>query len=108
VRVRFGGPRFADLGLPGGDMVDRGLDDLAAALETPDSLLLCLAEPRLRREGVPMPGACFRDADHRLYRMLERRHGGLAHARYLAHVRQVASFADACRERRIRGSRRAR
>jgi hypothetical protein len=94
--VRFGGPSFASLGLPGGASIDRGLDDLAAGRESPESLLVSLAAPRLRREGVPLPAACLRNGDTRLYRLLERAHGNLAHARYLAMLRQAASFADAC------------
>ncbi len=97
VRERFGASRFETLRLPGGADVDKGLDDLAADRETPESLLVSLAAPRLRREGVPLPPACLPDADRRLYRLLEHTDGELAHARYLARLRQMASFADACR-----------
>ena len=95
-RVRFGAPCFAELGLPGGALIDRGLDDLAAERETVASLVVSLAAPRLRREGVPVPSTCFAEADHRLYRALAKTEHALAHARYLAHLRQAASFADAC------------
>ena len=108
IRARFGDPSFAALGLPGGALVDQGLDDLAAGRETPASLAVSLAAPRLRREGVPLPASCFPDGDRRLYRVLEEAHGALAHARYLAHLRQVASFADACRLARADGGRHAR
>ena len=96
IRERFGAPRFAALGLPGGEIVDAGLSDLAAGEETVESLLVSLAAPRLRRERVPLPPEVFADADVRLYRRLERTDGDLAHARYLAYLRQAASFADAC------------
>lgn len=96
-RARFGTARFADLGLPGGAMIDRGLDDLADGVESTESLVVSLAAPRLRREGVPVPSACLRDADRRLYRRLESEGDALAHARYLAWLRQASSFADACR-----------
>ena len=89
-------------------MVDKGLEDLAADLETPESLLVSLAAPRLRREGVPLPPRLFLDADRRLYRMLETTDGGLAHARYLARLREVTSFADACRIARVDRRRHAR
>lgn len=108
IRDRFGVDRFAVLGLPGGDLVDRGLDDLAAGRESIESLLVSLAAPRLRREGVPLPRALLRDSDQRLYRMLEADAGPLAHARYLALLRQMTSFADACRSARVEGVRRAR
>lgn len=108
IRARFGAPGFAALGLPGGAMIDRGLDALAAGRETVESLAVSLAAPRLRREGVPVPAATPPDADRRLYRLLEQTHGALAHARYLAHLRQVASFADACRLARVDRGRDAR
>jgi hypothetical protein len=106
--VRFGNPRLAALGLPGGDLVDRGLDDMAAGRETNESLLVALAAPRLRREGVPVPAVPWRDPDHRLYRRLEASEGDLAHARFLALVRQVVSFSDACPLTRVQRGRRAR
>ena len=103
-RVRFGAAHFAELGLPGGALVDQGLDDLAAGEETPESLLVSLAAPRLRREGVPLPAVCLSDGDRRLYRRLEEQHGELAHARYLSLLRQMVSFADACRLARRAGA----
>ena len=96
IRARFGAPGFQALGLPGGDTIDAGLDALAAGEESIESLLVSLAAPRLKREGVPLPHDVFADADVRLYRLLERTAGNLAHARYLAYLRQAASFADAC------------
>jgi hypothetical protein len=107
-RARFGHACFDDLGLPGGAMIDKGLDDLAGGIESPESLLVSLAAPRLRREGVPVPSECLGDADRRLYRLLESSNGALAHARYLAWLRQVASFADACHHAHAARSRRAR
>jgi hypothetical protein len=95
-RVRFGAPRFAELGLPGGELVDAGLAALAAGHETAESLLVSLAAPRLRREGVPVPADVLPDAETRLYQLLGRTNRDLAHARYLAYLRQAASFADAC------------
>ncbi len=99
--VRFGAPSFGDLGLPGGSIVDEGLAALAAGEESIESLLVSLSAPRLRREGVPVPRDVFTDADVRLYRLLERTGGGLAHARYLAYLRQAVSFADACASARV-------
>jgi hypothetical protein len=102
-RARFGAARFEDLRLPGGVAIDKGLDDLAGGIESLESLVVSLAASRLRREGVPVPEECLQDADRRLYRLLESRNDALAHARYLAWLRQVASFADACRlARRVR------
>jgi hypothetical protein len=101
IQVRFGAPSFQALGLPGGDIVDAGLAALTAGEESAESLVVSEAAPRLRREGVPLPGVVFTDADKRLYRLLERESGALAHARYLSFLRQVASFADACAAVRV-------
>lgn len=100
VRERFGASRFAALGLPGGDLVDAGLADLARDQVTVESLLVSLAASRLRREGVPV-GPPQADPEERLYRLLAKRGGDLAHARYRAYRRQVVSFADACRAVRL-------
>ena len=100
---RFGNASFEALGLPGGDIVDTGLSHLAAGIESPQSLAVSLAAPRLRREGVPV-GDALPDAEERLYALLSHTQGDLAHARYLAWMEQMASFADACRLRRLRDS----
>jgi len=79
--------------------VDRGLADLAAGRTSAESLLVSLAEPRLRREGVPV-GTVQLDPERRLYALLEETEGDLAHARYTALLRRMNSFADACRTAR--------
>ena len=101
IHVRFGASGFGALGLPGGEIVDAGLAALAAGHESVGSLVVSLAAPRLRREGVPLPNEVFTDADLRLYRLLEQANGDLAHARYLAYLRQILSFADACSTARV-------
>jgi hypothetical protein len=107
-RVRFGESSFEAVGLPGGHIIDAGLSDLASSVESVESLLVSLAAPRLRREGVPVPTRVHPDPEERLYRLLEHTSGDLAHHRYIAYLRQAASFADACRlARRDRGRRAA-
>ena len=106
-RVRFGAPDFQALGLPGAETIDVGLADLAAGKESIESLLVSLAAPRLKREGVPLPRDLFADADVHLYRLLEQRDGALAHARFLAYLRQAASFADACSTAGVPGDKNA-
>jgi hypothetical protein len=96
-RKRFGNSSFAELALPGGEIVDAGLADLLSGKETPASLLVSLAAPRLRREGVPVPKSVHLDPEERLYRLLAQTEGRLAHFRYRAFLRLAASFADACR-----------
>lgn len=99
IRKRFGASSFAVIGLPGGDIVDQGLADLASVRTSRESLLVSLAAPRLQREGVPI-SRVDEDPEERLYELLEKANARLAHARYLAHLRQIASFADACRSAR--------
>lgn len=99
-RARFGASSFTELGLPGGELIDRGLDDLAEGRTTAESLTVSLAAARLRREGVPV-GSTDNDPENRLYDLLEQDAGDLAHARYGAFLRQVVSFADACRSARL-------
>lgn len=102
INERFGAPDFASVGLPAGELIDAGLRDLATGVTSVESLLISLAAPRLRREGVPVPvGVVERDPEQRLYDLLEQSEGGLAHARYNALRHQVVSFANACRLARI-------
>jgi hypothetical protein len=100
IQERFGKTSFEALGLPGGDIVDAGLNHLAAGIESAQSLAVSLAAPRLRREGVPV-GDTLADPEDRLFVLLSNTQGDLAHARYLAWLEQMASFADACRYRRL-------
>jgi len=100
-RARFGAASFAELGLPGGELVDAGLADLAGEHPTVPALTLLVAASRLRREGVPLPGMIRENPERELFRALERRNPTLAHARYLAHVEEISSFADALRRRRL-------
>lgn len=102
-RERFGVGRFAELALPGAELVDEGLHDLANDVESVEALLVAIAAPRLRREGIPVPAPAWDDPELRCYRLLEREHGELAHARYLALLDQMQSFADACYLARRRG-----
>ncbi len=96
ISERFGDPSFATLGLPGGDIVDAGLADLALGKITVESLVVSVAAPRLRREGIPV-GQVQAEPEDRLYELLSRTEGELAYARYRAHLQQISSFADGCR-----------
>jgi hypothetical protein len=99
LRRRFGSASFAELGLPGGRFVDAGLADLACGRTTVESLAVSLAAPRLRREGIPL-GQVQDHPEERLYLLIRESAGDLAHARYNAVLRQMASFADACGQAR--------
>jgi hypothetical protein len=105
IRTRFGDTSFERVGLPGGEIVDAGLNDLAAGRTTTESLAVSIAAPRLRREGVPV-GPTIPEPERRLFARLQRTEGDLAHARYSALLRRLVSFADACRfARSDRGAR---
>ena len=86
--------------------MDTGLADLAAGNRTLESLLVSLAEPRLRREGVPI-GSVEGHPEDGLYSLLSETEGDLAHARYAAYLRQVVSFADSLSALRRRRGKRA-
>ena len=100
IRHRFGSSSFEALGFPGGDLVDAGLAELADGKITVASLLVSLAATRLRHEGIPL-GTVHADPEERLYELLERSSGDLAHFRYGAHLRKMSSFAEACRQGRL-------
>jgi len=107
IRARFGAASFTELGLPGGEIVDAGLADLATGRVSAESLAVSIAMPRLRREGVPV-GRTSPDPEDRLYGLISRQSSDLAHARYNAYLTQMSSFANAChsgRTDRVRSAR---
>lgn len=83
--------------LPGGSLVRRGISDLDAGRETPESLLVSIGAPRLQGIGVPLPKA-ISDPEHKLYLLLAGEKGDAAHSAYNALVRRLVSFerAAAC------------
>jgi hypothetical protein len=80
--------------LPGGDLVERGLRDLAEARETKEALLVSIAAPRLRACGLFVPET-LRDPEHRLFELLARDGSDEAHSRYNALLRRLVSFESA-------------
>jgi hypothetical protein len=80
--------------LPGKDLIEQGLDDLAAGAETAAALLVSIGAPRLRQLGLtvadPIPGS-----EHRLYELLSRADPDSAHSRYNALIRRLVSFERA-------------
>jgi hypothetical protein len=79
---------------PGGDLVRKGLADLAEAHETIEALLVSIAAPRLARWGL-LAGAPLTDPEHRLYERLAREDPDSAHSRYNALLRRLVSFERA-------------
>jgi len=80
--------------LPGGDLVAKGLQDVADARETIEALLVSIAAPRLRSKGLPLR-APFPDPEHRLYALLAHEDADSAHGRYNALLRRLTSFESA-------------
>ena len=82
-------------GLPGGDLIARGIADLQAGLETVPSLLVSIGRPRLLRLGVDVPQPLAEVPEHRLYRLLSDEDEATAHSRYNAWLRRLISFERA-------------
>jgi hypothetical protein len=81
-------------GLPGGDLVEKGVRDLAEGRETMESLLVSIGAPRLTAAGVSV-GVPFDAPERRLYELLAREDQDSAHSRYNALLRRLVSFEDA-------------
>jgi len=84
-------------GLPGGDLVEKGLRDLREGRsDTLESLLVAVGAPRLRELGFDVPD--LDSPEHRLYVLLARDDPDGAHSRYNALIRRLVSFerAAAC------------
>lgn len=81
--------------LPGAEIIDKGLADLASGRETVESLLVSIGAPRLRRAGIPLPLATFPSPEYRLYEILRSENPYSAHSRYNALIRRLVSFERA-------------
>jgi len=80
--------------LPGGDVIEAGLADLANGVESVAALLVSIGSPRLAGLGFQIPNP-IEDANHRLYDLLAREDPDAAHSRYNALVRRLVSFERA-------------
>jgi len=81
--------------LPRGDLVQRGLDDLARGAESVEALLVSIGAPRLRRIGLPVPETAYPSPEHRLYLKLAETDSDSAHSRYNALLQRLVSFENA-------------
>ena len=80
---------------PGGDLIEKGLRDLAAGKETEEALLISIGAERLKAAGVSVPAGTFDGPERRLYELLAREDQDSAHSRYNALLRRLVSFEDA-------------
>jgi len=81
--------------LPGNDLIETGLKDLQAGLETVEALLVAIGAPRLRRIGLDLPEKLPSEPEHRLYELLALEGSDSAHSRYNALIRRLVSFERA-------------
>lgn len=80
--------------LPGADLVERGISDLAAGVETLEALLVSIGAPRLITLGLNIPSPVD-NPERRLYELLVRETPESAHARYNALIRRLVSYERA-------------
>ena len=83
--------------LPGGEIVEQGLSDLRAGVESPQACLVSMAASRLRDLGFDLPREVFSEPELKLYRALARQHGDGAHSKYNALRRRLLSFLRTAR-----------
>jgi len=82
-------------GLPGWELIEPGLGDLARGVESVPALLVAIGAPRLRRLGLAIAGPEIPTPEHRLYQLLSAEDVASAHSRYNALLRRLVSFERA-------------
>lgn len=80
--------------LPGADLVERGIADLANGRETVESLLASIGAPRLQALGHALTEV-IDSPEHRLYCLLAAEEPDAAHSRYNALIRRLVSYERA-------------
>lgn len=87
-------------GLPGEEIILKGVTDLRADVESVESLLVQIGRPRLESLGVRLPASATNpDADRALYRRLSEIHGDGAHSQFNSWIRRLVSFERALAQR---------
>ncbi len=81
--------------IPGADLIQKGLDDLAAGRESIEALLVRIGAPRLRSLGIPVPADEDASPELKLYKRLASIDADSAHSRYNALIRRLVSFERA-------------
>jgi hypothetical protein len=80
--------------LPGADLIERGLADLAAGIESKEALLVAIGAPRLARLGL-LVTSDIPEPELRLYHLLHLENEDTAHSQYNALIRRLVSFERA-------------
>jgi len=81
--------------LPGGDLIESGLADLARGLSSAPALLVAIGAPRLRELGVEVPAHSQATPERALYDLLSESAGDGAHSQYNGLIRRLVSFERA-------------
>jgi hypothetical protein len=85
----------ADLrGIPGAELVDRGIEDLKHGRDSIEALLVSIGAPRLAASGIAMPPP-IPSPEHKLYTRLAGERANGAHSAYNALIRRLVSFERA-------------
>jgi hypothetical protein len=90
--------------LPGEDLVQRGLVDLAAGVESVESLLVSIGARRLSGLGVALKKP-FPSPEHRLSELLAAEEPASTHSRYNALIRRLVSYERAAESLTSRSAR---
>lgn len=94
---------FHEYELPGEDLILKGLEDLAQGKKTIESLLVCIAEPRLHACGLKFRLLELDDfPEMHLYHLLAESDSDTAHARMNAYVRRLVSFENALEQTSVK------
>jgi hypothetical protein len=80
--------------LPGEELIEKGIEDLAVGVESVESLLVSIGAPRLTGLGVAVENP-FPSPEHRLYELLSAEEPASAHSRYNALIRRLVSYERA-------------
>ncbi len=85
---------MAEYALPGEDLIERGIGDLARGVDSVEALLVSIGAPRLRRIGFEI-SRTIASPETALYERLAESDQDSAHSRYNALIRRLVSFERA-------------
>jgi hypothetical protein len=80
--------------VPGGDLVERGIEDLRDERDSIEALLVSIGAPRLAAAGIAVPPP-IPSPEHKLYARLAEEKANGAHSAYNALIRRLVSFERA-------------
>ena len=81
--------------LPGWEVIEAGIHDLEAQVQSVSACLVSIGAPRLMRLGIRLPEYRIHAPEQTLYLLLARDDPDAAHGRYNALLRRLVSFERA-------------